>query len=59
MWLDHMDDVEISIAVAQECDKRREAQEDKGADPSLYAPWGKLSYGPDYVPRKCNPPRAD
>jgi hypothetical protein len=59
MWADLMDDLEISLAVQEECNKRRAAQTDPNADPSLYAPWGIMSYPPGYERKKCYPPRTD
>lgn len=48
---EHMDDLEIKLAVEKECDLRRDAQSDPNADPSLYAPWGILQYGDEDLKR--------
>ena len=37
---DKMEDVDISIAVAQQIEKRGQASVEASADPSLYTPWG-------------------
>jgi hypothetical protein len=44
MFPDAMDDLEIAQQVEKECDLRTVSDRDQDADPSLYAPWGKLTY---------------
>jgi hypothetical protein len=44
MLLDTMDDLVIAQQVEKECDLRTISERDQDADPSLYAPWGKLTY---------------
>lgn len=47
MTPDAMDDLEIRLAVAKECELRMVAQADPNADPSLFVPWGIMRYDPD------------
>jgi hypothetical protein len=44
MLPDTMDDLSIAQQVEKECDLRTISERDQDADPSLYAPWGKLTY---------------
>jgi len=44
MTFEQMDDLLIAQQVAAECDLRRDSERNPDADPSLYAPWGKLTY---------------
>ena len=53
---DMAEDYEIERQVAEECDKRRDAETNPDADPSLYAPWGILRYSADDKKFKTNRP---
>jgi hypothetical protein len=60
-----MADLEITLRVEKEWRLAEDAESNRNADPSLYAPWGKMSYPPNYERVPCvkdgggNPARLD
>lgn len=48
-----MEDVEIRLRVQKECELARDSERNPNADPSLYAPWGIMSYPKDYKRVAC------
>ena len=51
-----MEDVEIRLRVQKECELARDSERNPNAAPSLYAPWGILSYPKDYQRVKTDRP---
>jgi len=67
MYRDAMDDIEEDREIEREIEQllgkdeaslRRAAESDPKADPSIYAPWGRMSYPPGYkkLKGKCDRP---
>lgn len=53
---DLMEDLEISLAVRAQCEKRREAERDPQADISLYVPFGIM--GPEDYKKESSSERV-